>query len=41
MYRDFGYHTKIGTLGSFMSHKDNVRKAFKLKVAVNVHDVKL
>jgi hypothetical protein len=31
---------KIGTLDSFMSHKDNIQKAFKLKVAVNVHDVK-
>jgi len=32
--------TKIGTLGSFMSRKDNARKGFKLKVAVSVHNVK-
>jgi hypothetical protein len=31
---------KIGTLDSFMSRKDNIQQAFKLKVTVNVHDVK-
>ena len=31
---------KIGTLGSLLIRENNARKPFKLKVAVNVHEVK-